>query len=373
MKTINVVGWDNGFNSEKIVIGESHQKKLVFPSVTVERSKGRKIDFKLNGKKFNEERMMIKHKGIEYSVGKKATNNAKTSFRRKLNKEKFKDLTEKIKLMSGMSALFPEEEEITIENLYISHSLNTYNKYREEIIKEYENKEFKYSIPTPNNGVKDVILNIKNVVPFPQGISAYYDEILNYNGSLNKESELVEKDGEGTIVPTESRYLLVDIGENTTDAFIAEGQDVISDTTTSLSTGMRDVFDRIKNDFSEEISLLNLEQAMIDTLNENGNVKDNKITMKANYEKLDITDNVKNALKKVAEDIFNQTQSEWDRYSGTEDFAFTCGGGALFLGNYINDLYKEMGEIKHIVVSDPQFANANGLYKIGVLNNKNTI
>ncbi|MFW5794779.1 MAG: hypothetical protein ACOCV1_04770 [Bacillota bacterium] len=364
MKVLEIFSWDNGFNSEKMVA--SKEKRIVFPSVIVKRNKGKKIDFKLNGQNFNKDKMMVKIGNNEYSVGTNAVNNARNSYRKNYDLTKFKKESEKIKLMSGVSALFPNENEIIIKNLYISHSLQSYNKYKNEIINEFQNKTFEYEIPTARNGVKRVVLKIENVRVFPQGLAAYFDEILDFEGGFNEESLLVEKNHKDMLIPSNKRYFLIDIGDNTTDCFIGEGQEIIRNSIFSPGIGMKDVFDYVKNQFDIKLSVLDLERVIIDSFQNN---KD-RITIRSEYQKIDITDIVKESFEVIAEEIINEIKSEWNRESGSEELAITCGGGAYFLGDYIDSLYKNM-DIKHILINDPQFSNAKGIYKIGVLNNSN--
>ncbi len=352
MKILSVVGWDNGFNTEKITLGFNNEegelkiKQTLFPSIALNPQKSYfEVDSYSNN--FNKEKMVVEYKGKEYFIGELAIQNAVKGFKKDLDREKFKKNKEKAKFLSGISTLFPKEDEILIKKLNLGLSIGVYNKLKDDLKKEYENKSFNYKIPS-DKGTKEVKLHIEKVNVYPQGIAAYFDNVLDWEG------EIIEND------LLNERYFLVDVGGNSTDAFIAEGQNIIRQSPIALSNGMSDVFDNVINMVDKELSSLKIEKAVIDAEKENKS----KIVVYDNFKEYDITNEFEEASNELAQYIYSQLMSNWDRIIGSEKKAVSCGGGALYIGKYLSGLYPE--SINHILLDDSQKANANGLFKLGI-------
>lgn len=344
---LDAAGWDNGFDSDKFTIGEDIKKEhLVFPSIAFipEQSS---INLLSRNERFDKDKMILSFNGNEYFVGNYAMKQIPRDFKKDLDQDKFKKETETVKLLAGLSSFFPGAKEIVIKNLQVGLSIGSFNKYKDDLIAKYQGKTFEYMILSDGREIK-IRLHIKNVEAYPQGIAAYFSRVLNWQGRASK-SNLLNR-----------RYILVDIGGNSTDAFIAEGQEIVRGTAVALDRGTTDAYKNIKSMKGNDISVLKIEEAYKEAQNDE---EIEKIIVFDNYETYDITEETERAFKGLAEYIYNQLNSHWSRHIGTERYAFSCGGGTISTGKYLDRLYPDA--LEHQMIDNPQFANSDGLYKIG--------
>lgn len=345
MKKIDILGWDNGYDSEKMTFGENDN--LVFPSIAFIPEKS-SINIIEKSSSIRKNKMIISFNDKEYFVGDYAIEQSTNDFKPDLQEDRFKKETETVKFLAGLSTRFPNEDEFVIKNLFAGLSISAYkNKnYKKEKENKY-NDTFKYYIPS-SNGKKEVTVTVNNVEVYPQGVTSYFTNILDWKGEPDN-IDLLQR-----------RYMLIDIGGNTTDAFIARGSNVIRGTAISLQKGTSDAFKEVQNKYDNQLSLYNIKTNYEDY---SENEKKTKCIVFDNYKTFDITNDIKNAFQNLAESVYTQLTSQWNRKTGTEKYAYLTGGGAYSLGSYIEGQLPE--SIENIVITDPQLSNANGLYKIG--------
>jgi len=340
MKIFDVFSWDNGYASDNFVVGGSKEERLVFPSVTYQPNSKNSIFNITNGSMgFIRDRMILQHEGDEYFIGDYAIEQDGEAGDRKLVKDKFKQKTELIKLLAGAALLAPGEEVIKIKKLMVGLTIGTYRKYKDEIVNQYENKTFRYKVPTLENGSREVILDIEEVICIPQGVGAFYDLLLDFKG----------QPANGELLQT--RYGLIDIGGKTVDAFISQGDNPIRDSVTALSKGTSDSFKQVGEELDNAPYNL-IEKAYLSGREE--------VFWSGNYHQ--ITEKCKDSLRNLAHDIYNEVEVKWARQIDRVEFILVCGGGAEALTKYLKELFS----VKVDKVSNPQFANANGYFKLGV-------
>lgn len=348
MKIYDVVGWDNGYDFEKIVVGEGKKDRLLFPSVSYRPISGSSIfNVTDNNKGFSLDKMIIQYNNIEQFIGDYAIDQDPMGGGRTFLRDKFKEQTEIVKLLAGLTALSPFENKIVVNNLMLGLSLETYREYKDEVIQVYKDKVFEYKVPDNNHSNRTIELEIKNVVCIPQGVGAFYDKILNFEG----------RPSNGDLIDT--RYGLIDAGGKTIDAFISKGDDPTRGSDIGLSYGTSDAFKWVSKKIGDVPYNL-IEKAYINGKNE--------VYWNGKYIKID--DLCNQSFERLANDIYNMIQLEWARQLSRVELLILCGGGAIAIADYL----KEVFNIKVAVVDDPQFANARGYYKLGVYaNNKNKV
>lgn len=344
MKIYKVVGWDNGYSFEKLILGPRKSDMLLFPSVTYKPPSGTTIfNVTTDNNLFTPDKMIIKYDNEEYFVGDYAIEQDPQAGLRSYSEDKFKEKEETVKLLAGLSALNSDEDEIHIEVLTLGLSLRTYRKYRNDVIKHFQNKKFTYSIPTSGNKARKVRLSVASVICIPQGVGAFYDRLLNING-IPVDDNLAS-----------TRYGLIDIGGKTVDAFISQGVDPVRGSDLGLSYGTSDIFRKISKNL-DNIPANLIERAYLDNKSE--------LYWKGKY--YDIRKSCLKAFKEFAENIYSKVQMEWTRQLDRVELVLLCGGGARVVTNYLQDLFK----VKVYVTDDPQFANARGYYKLGIYSSR---
>ncbi|OCL28626.1 hypothetical protein U472_00270 [Orenia metallireducens] len=328
MKVVPVLGWDNGFDFEKFEAGEN---KVKFVSRTYQPRKDKVFD--LGKSIFNPDNMVVELDGNIYYVGAKADKQAADSSDRKFRDEKFKEDTELVKLLAGIELLFGDEIDgkIRIEQLGLGLNVGAFKKYKDEIVELYNNRTIKYQA-----GGKERELYIDSVSCYPQGIASFYDELLDMEGNMKNDNLAT------------ARYGLIDIGGRTVDAFVADGIDVITDSVINLKEGTTNAF-KIASSALDDIPFGIIQE---DYLKGNDKTFYNK--------EYDIKKPCEDAFRELAEKIYDEVQLAWDDYMPRVQFIILCGGGAQSLRKDLNDLFDK----DITVISDAQFSNARGYYKL---------
>ena len=177
----------------------------------------------------------------------------------------------------------------------------------------------------------------KNVQIGCQATAAFVDYLLDDN--------LEEKD-----VPTES-VAVVDIGGRTTDiVVILNGNQIDSPRSGTQNIGVLDVYNALSKAIRSKFETSdNFPFALLDKA-----VRENKIKLWGKYE--DITDLVTNVVREQESKIAREVERKIGSASNVDSVLFVGGGSALF-GN-IGAHFRN-----GVMVVDPEFANARGLFK----------
>ncbi|MCK8825499.1 ParM/StbA family protein [Fuchsiella alkaliacetigena] len=339
MQNFEVVGFDNGYDYVKMVLGADEGGKIKFPSMTYKPS-GENLSTDVSNQDFGIDNMEIEFEGKEYYIGSYAVEQDPMGGEKNFTDDKFKSPSEIVKLLASIS-LYIEEEEAKIDKLVLGLNIDSYKKFKDDIVEAFENKTFKFKIGSNKEEIK---LYIDEVMCIPQGIGAYYDQVLNYDGiAIN--NDLLD-----------SRYALTDLGGRTIDGFVAKGIEVIRNTDIGVNYGMSDAFREVASELGDEIPYNLIEQTYIKGKN--------KVFWKGRDRSIDVL--CKQAFNNLADKIYNQLVNKWDKQLNRVEFIMLCGGGSRYLGDILNDMFNI--EVK--VIENPQFSNASGYYKLGVYDNQ---
>jgi hypothetical protein len=332
MKYIQNVGWDNGYDSEKIMT--EVDKIETFPSI-IHRPKSITNILYDNDYSFSKDKMILNYNDTDYFVGEYAIRQGSNGGIGNFGKDKFRDDSEVAKFLAGIN-LLENEDTVEIGNLILGLSIHTFSEYEEKLKEFYSDRTFRFTI---NGQEKKVIVD--NVICIPQGIGAYYNQILTYSGEIKEDSLL------------NARYAMCDIGGNTVDAFIGEGIEPVNNTEIGLEIGLSDAFKSIEADIPHNIIQYNFLQGN-DTIRHGTKKYENILTKcQKNFEI-------------IAEDIYTQLIDQWNRQIDRVDTIVLAGGGAIVVGDYIKKLFINKNNKNVIVLDQPQQANVKGYYKLGV-------
>lgn len=339
MQTFEIVGFDNGYDYVKLVVGADEGGKQKFPSVTYKPS-GDDLKTDVSAQDFRLDKMEIEFEGKEYYVGDYAVEQDSMGGEKDFSDDKFKNPSEIVKLLASIS-LYLNEQEAKINKLVVGLNVENYKKLKDDIIKVFQNSNFTFKL---GSNKKITTLSIDDVLCVPQGIGAYYDQILDYDGiAIN--NDLLE-----------SRYALIDLGGRTLDGFIAKGINVIRGTDLGTNHGMSDAFREVARELGDDIPYNLIEQKYLKAKN--------KVFWKGRKRNIDSL--CRQAFNNLAERIYKQLINKWDKQLNRVEFILLCGGGA----KYLEDILKDMFDIEVKKVNNSQFANANGYYKLGVYDSK---
>lgn len=174
-----------------------------------------------------------------------------------------------------------------------------------------------------NDVWKDIY--IKNIDVFPQGAGALFSQVLNLEGKLYRSLE--------------GLLGVIDIGFRDVNFCILENGKYRDDMSGSIPMG-----------------IYNAKLAILKSINR-------KYKMDLSLEELDLfpepieTDE----YAKLAKIISNRISAYWKNPQLIRTI-FLAGGGTLLLDDYLKDEYPQS-----YLIPDPQFANANGFYKLAVM------
>ncbi|MFO7819292.1 MAG: ParM/StbA family protein [Halanaerobacter sp.] len=339
MKVFDVVGFDNGYDYVKLVLGQGAGKRTYFPSVTYKQENDFSI-FNINdlsgSAKFKKNKMNVTVNGKKYYIGDYAVEQDARGGEKNFSYNKFKEDSELAKLLAGIS-LFTTEDKIVINNLILGLNVEKYQEYKDEIVNTFKNKSFQYKLPSKKT---DNVVRIKNVICVPQGMGAYYDQILDINGRPSK-NKLAN-----------SRFGLIDIGGKTIDAFISKGTEPIIGTDIGTDFGMADAFKEISNNLEVDVPYNLIARNYIQG--------QNKVFWRGEDREFDefTGEEFNNFAHKVHELIID----EWEQQLARIRTILLCGGGAKILRDYLPDIF----EVDIKVLDNAQFSNTSGYYKLGV-------
>jgi hypothetical protein len=336
MRYLECVGWDNGYDSDKLML--ERENVVVFPSVSYMPRKNRDILIDEDNT-LTLDKISLEYNGKLYFLGNYAINQSGQGGSRNFELDKFKDDTEVAKLLAGI-ALYSDEKKIEIGRLVGGLSIRSYYDFRESFINHYRDKVFHF---TANGEERTVVIN--DVMCIPQGIGAYYNEILAFGGKIKNHDLLNE------------RYGIVDIGGNTVDAFAGEGMSPIKGTDVGLGIGLSDAFKAVESDVPHNI----IQYHYL-------NGKDSFKYVRKTYD--NIQTRCDEQFKLLAEEIYTKILSKWNRHLDNVHKIILTGGGAKAVGGYLKKKFMERGNRDVELMKDPQVSNVKGYYKVGIYQNK---
>lgn len=347
MVTMNIsaLGWDSGFDFEKIVLDDN--SSIAFPATTLEVSDDFSSFTGLESvmRDFDEKNMVVGFKDNRYYIGNKAVANDPEAGIRDFDPRRFERPETIVRLLSGIVLLAGDYQGVTVENLIVGLNIEDYKVYRHDIEKVYKNKKFTIEVPKDGTMVK-VHIKIGNVKCVTQGFGAYYNFLLDSNGQV-KNRELKD-----------SWNGVVDIGGRTTDLLIAEGSDPKPGTVMSFDLGTSDAFKSVAREIGGSISYTLVEEKYL-----KGVDRTNIAGKNHNIQEL-----CQVAFEALAVKLKNRVLTEWDDYLvRVNSIIFTGGGAPEVFDNFKEDFPAFVKRSK-----EPQLDNARGYYKLGQLVVKNT-
>lgn len=317
-----VAAADIGFGQCKIVTDAWRDK---FQSVTKPRS-----EVVVSGLE-DSEGFIITDENNVFNVG------AKGSF--DLKSEKLATPTDRAKYLA-MLGLYNEATGRSVIDLMVS-GLPIDEFKIEEAKVEFKDRlkgEFRFGF-----GHRANFMHVKNSLVLPQGAGAYYDYILNPDGSTNAEH----------IDLAMENILVLDPGGKTFNGCILEGSSFSQDSFT-VYQGIHQVQTELRKLILKE-HRYNVPPYEIDDV-----LRNSVLTLGG------IDKDVEELCTKAIEQVFPTVMDELSLY--VPDFRrfsaiLLCGGGANVYFEYI----KEAAGIPVFIMEDPEFANANGYLKYGKL------
>ena len=335
VKKIESVGWDSGFDFEKIVISE--QERVRFAATTFKPGPINQFAGLENRKNFKQSQMIVEFEGENYYIGRKAIDNDPQGGIRTFETRRFEKPETIVRFLAGI-LLFSGGQSVEVENLVLGLNIEDYKKYREDIVNVYKDTPFTIKIPKNDEMIK-VSIGIKNCECIAQGFGAYYNEILDYDSNMKQEDMTDVWNG------------VIDIGGRTCDILIAQGNEPKPRTATSFSMGTASAYKEVRRQIGGSINYLLIEEKHLK--------KKNKA--KLGDRQHNINNLCQSAFENLASRITNRVISEWDDYLHRVDSVILTGGGAEYVYDYFDENFP--AEVR--VNDDCQFGNAAGYHKIG--------
>lgn len=187
--------------------------------------------------------------------------------------------------------------------------------------------------------------NIKEHYICSEGVAAYFDIMLNDDGTENKHVKEMVKD---------ESVVIVDIGGRTTDIVTLKTDSIQFESSVTLDTGCLAVEDILYKKVSDKLEAYNVPKKFVSEIIKSGGV------YKATKQTLDFKQELEESKKQLAEEIINKLKQ---MMSNTLDIAIIAyvGGGSLLLKNELEALYPSE-YVKF--VANPIFSNARGMKKL---------
>ncbi len=344
MEVFDVIGFDNGYDYVKFVVGPGEENRELFPSVTYKNQASDVSIFTVGQvskvSKFSKDKMIVNYQGEEYFVGDYAFAQDATGGDKDYSDAKFKSPAEVAKFLAGIS-LFKNEKEVKINNLVVGLNVDRYTTHKEEIVDVFEGSTFEFGLSGSEEHHKIII---ENVICVPQGIGAYYDQILTIKGKPSND-DLVD-----------SRFALVDIGGKTVDAFIAQGRNPIVGTDVGFDYGIAKAFQSVSSRIGDGIP-----ETLISHNYING---DKEVFWKGEYHQVE--EMVEKAFDELSEKVYTEVLEHWGQHINRVEVVILCGGGSKFIGDRLANIFN----VNTRVLDKPQFSNTEGYYKLGIYSSK---
>lgn len=377
MLKLRIFGWDNGFGSDKF-FGERASSKdlssifkdeyiqLAIPSIATELptsilANSTPIFDTIRGNLTPEkeaEKIIIEYNDRKYAVGKHALIQNLKGANRSFKVDKFRNLSETLKLFAGIACMYPEETEIEISELAVGLSLEAFNEYQEELERKYSNFKAEFTVETKNSKKpRKITLYIKNCYCMAQGMGAYWDQMfVFFNGQALPSAESKNL--------MNRRYGIVDIGDKTCDCFIRHGLELVDGSEIIFDYGISKVYKMVSDQLAG-CPEKEIEDIYLGVLYpKSGNHHTEIFWKDRNYTADDIYKLVNGKFVIVADEITQKISEKWNSEFDSLSLIILSGGGAELTKERMEKIIKN----RIVVVTDPQFANVRGYYKSRLFN-----
>lgn len=333
-----ILGLDLGFRQNKSV---SLSGTFIFPSLI-----GNPSAFELDQLRPSQnatDDLVIKANGATYYVGSKAleTDNARLC----TEADKTNSDNDKMAFLAALGLHVNAnrcEDYIVVTGLPVEDLKNP--GLKEQIIKNLKGTHDFYF------GKKEahVRARVHDVLVIPQSAGAYFDYILDNNGSPVRER----------LSSIKGHVIVIDVGYKTTDIITMVNGSFVSKMSCTIEKGMRDIHKELARlifmKFGRKFNLSELDDVCRKrSFHDKGRVED-------------ISNLILTAEKPIAEVIINETNALLGD-TRKADKVLGCGGTMNILSPYFEPFYKGYFE----VLPDAEFGNASGYYKFGKMNASN--
>ncbi|MBF0557268.1 MAG: ParM/StbA family protein [Nitrospirae bacterium] len=186
-------------------------------------------------------------------------------------------------------------------------------------------------------------INIADISVIPQPFGSFFDIFYDNDGDIAGSAPLFKRLG------------IVDIGYHTTDYILIEdAKHYVEKASGSIPTGAYELYDivarELKNAFDRDMVTADEAEQSVKTKH-----------FKVSGQNKDVSNLVERVLSQVGQKIAGVIKSKWS-IVGEIDVVLLTGGGGSLLQQHISAMAHT-----HLLISEPQMANARGYYKRSVI------
>jgi plasmid segregation protein ParM len=292
------------------------------------------------------ESLSLTYSGKKYYVGHNAIVNTRNG-RLSLRQNKAENEDNKIKFMTALALFTDEDQEYAEFDVVTGLPVLEFKNQQEALYNMIYNngKPFEFIMHYGPKQVKK-IFKINSVRIISQGEGAFYDYILDTNGTINSNANLVG----GTV-------MVVDSGYRTTDIVTMENGKYIEPLSNQINNGI--------NQMHQEVLRLIMER-----LNIKKELKDMDEIIRSrklfyNMKEYDVSKIIADAARPYAEDIVDNLHILTNDQLGSLQRVLLGGGGGNIILPYVKTLLEGVVEVS--LLNDSEFCNASGYFKYGSL------
>lgn len=342
MKKVEIVSVDVGYGYVKTI--SSSGKEVIFPSVVGSgRERGMANFLEEDKNRFDLSEIHIKLDNRHYYIGEMALKNSLDNTR-VFDKERYNHEYSTILMNVAIQLVTdPDTEEVILfTGLPLGYYQDQHKAFKNRLLEKTPTIEW-----VSENKKRKV--NIKDVMVFPQGMSALWATLMNHEGKIIQKDLLREGNQIG----------IIDIGFRTTDVCVVEMREhgafrILFPYSDTIDQGVVNLHENIKVAYQNKTGGSDLSENKINRI-----LKQGSITYKG--KKIDLSKELDEAFNNIANSINDRLQQLWKEESDTFDYIFVVGGGGLM---FIDHLQEDFDNRLMSIVSS-QFANAIGYYRIG--------
>ena len=304
--------------------------------------------------------LVIRYDKKTYLVGYKAVRLFPTRTGRDYDADKHQRIEDTLKFLVGLSCMYPHANEIFIDTLVLGLSLESFSKYKDEIINQYSNFNINYEVPNNKGKYHEVKVHITHCRCIAQGDGVFFDNILELteNGSAKLSIE-------GKSLQT-LRSTIVDPGCKTIDCFAKEGFTKVPGSNIVFPYGMTYAYQYVSKNYMANCDPNRIENEYLTYIyaEQNAARRNHLRWQTTNYAMEDVVKWCREGFLKVAEEITKNIDKNplWIEEFKVSDLMIIAGGSAAEIIDYFKTHYEKYGfEVR--MAEDPQYANVRGYVK----------
>lgn len=339
---IERVSVDVGYGYVKTL--SSDGKEVIFPSVVGSgRERGLANFLEEPKAEVDLSEMHINIDGRHYYVGEMALKNSLDGTR-VFEKERYNHEYSQILMNVAIQLVTkPETKEVVLfTGLPLGYYQDQHKEFKEKLLEESPVIEW------VSEGVKRKV-TIRDVMVFPQGMSALWSTFMNHEGKVIHKDLLKEGNQIG----------IIDIGYRTTDVCVVEMKEqgafrILFPFSETIDQGVVNLHENIKVAYQNRTGGTDLSENKINRI-----LKEKSIRYKG--KDVDLSNEVEDSFNNITNSINDRLNKLWKEESDTFDYIFVVGGGGSLFMDYLQKNFDN--RLMSIVSS--QFANTIGYYRMG--------